>query len=106
MRIVLTARAAVYSASKAAIIALTRNDAIDYSGYKIRINCICPGLIDTPMTTAMGDEGAMKWVVDSTPLKRMGKPNEIADCCIFLSSTKASWIQGQSIIADGGIVLL
>jgi NAD(P)-dependent dehydrogenase (short-subunit alcohol dehydrogenase family) len=106
LAMILTSRIAVYSASKAAIIALTRNDAIDYSEYKIRINCVCPGLIDTPMTTAMGDPGAMKWVVDSTPLKRMGKPNEIADCCVFLSSTRASWIQGQSIVADGGIVLL
>ena len=58
------------------------------------------------MTTAMGDEDAMKWVVDSTPLKRLGKASEIADTCVFLSSMRASWIQGQSIIADGGIVLL
>jgi NAD(P)-dependent dehydrogenase (short-subunit alcohol dehydrogenase family) len=104
--LILTPELAVYSATKAAIIALTRSDAIDYSEYKIRINCVCPGLIDTPMTTAMGDPAAMQWVVDSTPLKRMGKPNEIADCCVFLSSTRASWIQGQSIVADGGIVLL
>ena len=85
---------------------MTRNDAIDYSEHKIRINCVCPGLIDTPMTAAMGDDpAAMQWVVDSTPLKRMGQANEIADCCVFLSSTRASWVQGQSLIADGGIVL-
>jgi NAD(P)-dependent dehydrogenase (short-subunit alcohol dehydrogenase family) len=98
---------AVYSASKAALIALTRNDAIDYSGHKIRVNCVCPGLIDTPMTAAMGDDPkAMEWVVNSTPLGRMGMAEEIADICVFLSSLKASWIQGQSIVADGGIVLL
>lgn len=98
---------AVYSASKAAIIALTRSDAVDYSPHKIRINCVCPGLIDTPMTHAMGDDpAAMQWVVEQTPLKRLGKPEEIADTCVFLCSTRASWIQGQSVIADGGIVLM
>ena len=97
----------MYSATKAAIIALTRSDAIDYSEHKIRINCVCPGLIDTPMTAAMGDDpAAMQWVVDSTPLKRLGQASEIADCCVFLCSTRASWVQGQSLIADGGIVLL
>ena len=98
---------AVYSASKAALIALTRSDAIDYSEYKIRINCVCPGLIDTPMTTAMGlDPALMQFAVNSTPLKRLGQASEIADCCVFLSSTKASWIQGQSIVVDGGMILM
>ena len=86
---------------------MNRSDAVDYSEHKIRINCVCPGLIDTPMTHQMGDDpAAMQWVVDQTPLKRLGQPEEIADLCTFLCSTKASWIQGQSIIADGGIVLM
>lgn len=80
---------------------------MDYSPYKIRVNCVCPGLIDTPMTAQMGDDSkAMEWVVGQTPLGRMGMPEEIADTCVFLCSTRASWIQGQSIIADGGIVLM
>jgi NAD(P)-dependent dehydrogenase (short-subunit alcohol dehydrogenase family) len=55
----------------------------------------------------MGDDpAAMQWVVEQTPLKRLGKPEEIADTCVFLCSTRASWIQGQSVIADGGIVLM
>jgi NAD(P)-dependent dehydrogenase (short-subunit alcohol dehydrogenase family) len=55
----------------------------------------------------MGDDPkAMEWVVNSTPLGRMGMAEEIADVCVFLSSSRASWIQGQSIVADGGIVLL
>jgi NAD(P)-dependent dehydrogenase (short-subunit alcohol dehydrogenase family) len=59
------------------------------------MNCVCPGLIDIPMTAAMGDDpAAIQWVVDLTPLKRMEKANEIADYCLFLSSTRASWAQG------------
>ena len=86
---------------------MTRSDAIDYSEHRIRINCVCPGLIDTPMTKAMAkDPAVMQPVIDSCPLKRLGKASEIADCCLFLSSTRASFVQGQALIADGGIVLL
>ena len=70
------------------------------------VNCVCPGLIDTPMTDSKGGMEAMQGVVDSTPLKRLGMADEIADACAWLCSTRASWVPGQSLIVDGGIVLM
>ncbi|KAF2815266.1 oxidoreductase [Mytilinidion resinicola] len=97
---------AAYSASKAAVIALTRADAIDYSKDGIRINCICPGIIDTPMTTFTEERRELlKPSIDIAPMKRMGLPQEIADCAIFLCSTKASFVQGAAMVVDGGYVI-
>lgn len=97
---------AIYSASKAAVMAMTRGDAIDYSSKNIRVNSICPGLIETPMTT--GTEEMLKIIepaVKRAPVQRMGKPEEVADCALFLSSTKASFVQGSSMVVDGGYVV-
>lgn len=97
---------AAYCASKAAVISMTRCDAIDYSDKDIRVNCICPGVIETPMTT--GDEDTMKRLkpaVDIAPMKRMGMVSEVADCALFLASTKASFVQGHAMVVDGGYVI-
>ncbi|OAP58968.1 hypothetical protein AYL99_06265 [Fonsecaea erecta] len=96
--------APAYTASKAAVIALTRADAIDYATKGIRVNCVCPGLIDTPMTR--GDEEFNQIVagqVTSTPIERMGKVSEVVDCVLFLSSTKASFVLGHAMVVDGGV---
>ncbi|KAI9738390.1 MAG: hypothetical protein M1834_008893 [Cirrosporium novae-zelandiae] len=93
----------IYCASKAAVVSMTRADAIDYSEYNIRVNCICPGLTETPMIK--NDKGFLEWVesvVEATSMKRLGKASEIADCAVFLSSTKASFVQGQAMVVDGG----
>lgn len=97
---------AAYSGSKAAVIALTRADAIDYSKYNIRINCICPGIIETPMTIC--DEERIRLLqpaIAIAPMGRMGKVGEIADCVLFLSSTQASFVQGHAMVVDGGYVI-
>ncbi|KAK3081583.1 hypothetical protein LTS18_005145 [Coniosporium uncinatum] len=95
-----------YSASKAAVIAMTRGDAIDYSEHHIRVNCICPGIIDTPMTTSTEErKQLLKPAIDIAPMRRMGLPQEVADCALFLCSSKASFVQGAALVVDGGYVI-
>ncbi|EFY84488.1 oxidoreductase, short-chain dehydrogenase/reductase family [Metarhizium acridum CQMa 102] len=98
--------APVYCASKAAIINMTRSDAIDYSLDNIRVNCVCPGVIETPMTT--GSDEVIKRLrpaIDIAPLRRMGRPEEIVDAVLFLCSKQASFIQGHALVVDGGYTI-
>lgn len=86
-----------YSASKAALINLTQSLALNYGKYKVRVNSISPGWINTEMATESSLEAA-----DLAPLGRNGKPSEIANVVSFLISPKASFITGSNIIVDGG----
>jgi NAD(P)-dependent dehydrogenase (short-subunit alcohol dehydrogenase family) len=98
--------AAAYCASKAAIVNMTRANAIDYSEDGIRVNCVCPGVIKTPMTTtspAMVE--ALKPAIDIAPMKRMGTPEEVADAVLFLCSSQSSFIQGHALVVDGGYTI-
>ncbi|EDU44966.1 FabG Dehydrogenase with different specificities related to short-chain alcohol dehydrogenase [Pyrenophora tritici-repentis] len=98
--------AAAYCASKAAIINMTRANAIDYSDDGIRVNCVCPGVIETPMTTtspAMVE--ALKPAIQIAPMKRMGTPDEVADAVLFLCSAQSSFIQGHALVVDGGYTI-
>ncbi|OTB04611.1 hypothetical protein M426DRAFT_320721 [Hypoxylon sp. CI-4A] len=98
--------AAVYCASKAAVINMTRSDAIDYSKDGIRVNCVCPGLIDTPMTTGTPERfERMRSAVNIAPMQRMGTPEEVADAVLFLCSSQASFIQGHALVVDGGYTI-
>ena len=94
-----------YCASKAAVMAMTRGDAIDYAHKDIRVNCICPGVIDTPMTGSPERKKLLEPAVMIAPAKRMGQVAEIADCAIFLCSTKASFCQGSAMVVDGGYII-
>lgn len=97
---------APYCASKAAVISMTRCDAIDYSKDGIRVNCVCPGVIRTPMTTGTPEtEERLKPAVDIAPMKRMGTPEEIANAVLFLSSSDASFVQGHALVVDGGYTI-
>ena len=97
----------VYPATKGAVIQLTRCLALDHAADGVRVNCICPGPIDTPMSRKnremTGDpEAALKDRMDKIPLGRLGTPEEVADVAAFLCSDQASLITGAAIMADGG----
>ncbi|KAJ5176914.1 uncharacterized protein N7482_002791 [Penicillium canariense] len=97
--------APAYCASKSAVIGMTRSDAIDYSKDGIRVNCVCPGVIETPMTMGNTEiREAITPAIEIAPMKRMGKPEEVADAVLFLCSTKASFVQGHAMVVDGGYI--
>ena len=94
-----------YSASKAAVIAMTRCLAQAWAKHNIRVNCICPGLIETDMAYTLAPE-THKHIVENTPLKRLGQPEEIANLIRFLISDESSFMTGQTVVASGGRVML
>ena len=92
-----------YSATKGAIVALTRNMALDYARYRIRVNCVCPGFTRTPLLDALlKDPDKAARLVKLHPLGRLGTPEDIASAVLFLASEQASWITGQALTVDGG----
>ena len=93
-----------YSASKSALIGFSKALAKEVAPSNIRVNSICPGVIDTKMNSSFSQE-EMQDIISSTPLKRIGTPQEVADLIWFLSSDKASFITGQVITIDGGFAL-
>ena len=95
---------AVYCAAKAAVIGMTRADAIDYSPSQIRVNCVCPGLVDTPMLGTF-EKKVLERDIAVTPMNRMGTPQEVADVVLFLASSKASFVQGATFVVDGGYTI-
>lgn len=92
---------AAYSASKGAVIALTRNMALDYAADKIRVNCLCPGFIDTPLLAKLPPERKAK-IAAAHPLGRIGQPEDLVPMALLLLSDQGAWITGQSIGVDGG----
>ncbi len=91
-----------YSASKAGMIGFTRSLSRELAGRKVTINAICPGFIESDMTKALGP-AVEDEVKKRIPAKRMGKPEEIADAVLFLSSDHASYVTGQVLTVDGGM---
>lgn len=94
--------AVIYSATKAGIISLTKSFARKL-GDKVRVNAVAPGLIDTPLTESLGNDPS--WTTDFSIIKRVGKPNEIADAVEFLLSDKSAYITGHILTVDGGFTL-
>lgn len=85
---------------------MTKSDAIDYSTDGIRVNCVCPGVISTPMTTADPELiSRLKPAIDIAPMKRMGTPEEVANAVLFLASDQASFVQGHALVVDGGYTI-
>ena len=92
-----------YSASKAAVIGMTKALAKELAPSGIRVNCVAPGVVDTEMN-ACYDEEAMEALAEKTPLGRIASPEEIAKAIFFLASENASFITGQTLTADGGFL--
>jgi NAD(P)-dependent dehydrogenase (short-subunit alcohol dehydrogenase family) len=92
---------AAYSASKGAIIALTRSMALDYAADNIRVNCLCPGFVDTPLLAKMPPERRAR-LASAHPLGRIGAVEDVTPMALFLLSAQAAWITGQAIGVDGG----
>lgn len=93
-----------YSASKSGVIGLTKALAKELGPSNIRVNCIAPGVIDTDMNKMHSAE-ILTELADSTPLCRIGKPEEVAKAVLFLASDDASFITGQTLCVDGGFIL-
>lgn len=94
----------VYSASKAAVIGFTQALAKEVGPSGIRVNCISPGIIDTPMNSLHSEE-TMEELREETPLERIGSPEDVAKAALFLSSDDASFITGQVFGINGGFVI-
>ncbi len=101
-----TAGGSAYSASKGGVVLLTKSMAIDYAGRGIRVNAVCPGFIDTPMTQRVFDgpgmEAARSSAIGEHKIRRLGRPAEIAAAAAFLLSDDASFITGHALPVDGG----
>ena len=97
----------VYHASKHGVLGLTKSAALEYAHRNIRINAICPGIIETPMVAGMmaKEEEAMKELMKEVPIGRLGQPQEIADAVFWLCSPGASYIIGHALVVDGGYTI-
>jgi NAD(P)-dependent dehydrogenase (short-subunit alcohol dehydrogenase family) len=93
----------VYSAAKAGVINLTRCAAVELGKDKIRVNCICPGGIHTPIAGALSSRGE-EILAQSQPLRRAGQPEDIANMALFLASDESAWITGTAMVVDGGFM--
>ena len=92
-----------YAASKAGIIGFSKSIALELGSRNIRSNVVAPGFIETEMTSELNKEIVEKWI-QGIPIKRAGKPEDIANLCLFLSSDLSSFITGQVINVDGGML--
>ena len=92
-----------YVASKHGVVGLTRTAALEYAKQGIRVNCVCPGYIRTPMNQrAMDDPDRMAQIIASEPIGRMGEPEEIAETVVWLCSDASSFVTGHTMTVDGG----
>ncbi|HVU03978.1 MAG TPA: glucose 1-dehydrogenase [Polyangiaceae bacterium] len=95
----------VYGMSKAAVISMTKTLAVELGGSGIRINAIAPGLVDTYFAGALlANEGLVKNMTERAPVRRVGKPDDIAGMALFLASDASAYVTGQTYVVDGGML--
>lgn len=97
-----------YHAAKHGVLGLTKSAALEYATRNIRVNAVCPGLIWTPMVEKMvasGQKEALDAMLEGIPMRRHGRAEEIADVVLWLCSSAASYVTGQSISVDGGLIM-
>lgn len=99
---------AAYCASKGGLVLLTKAMALDHARENIRVNCICPAIVETELVSALFDESekgqmARHARVGTLPLGRFGKPEDVAELAVFLASNESSWMTGTAIPVDGGL---
>ena len=92
-----------YSAAKGGVIQFTKTMALEYASSNIRVNCICPGLTNTPLGESFG-ERFIEWFVKQTPMGRWGRSEEIAQAALYLASDESSFVTGTALVVDGGWV--
>ena len=92
-----------YAASKAGIVGFSKSVALELGSRNVRSNVIAPGFIETEMTDKLDEKVVQGWR-DSIPLKRGGSPQDIANACVFLASDMSSYITGQTLSVDGGML--
>jgi NAD(P)-dependent dehydrogenase (short-subunit alcohol dehydrogenase family) len=99
---------AAYHATKHGVLGLTKSAAVEYAPQGIRINAVCPGTIETPMVAEMFALGDLDKTANEqgAPIKRLGKPNEVAEVVLWLFSPAASFVIGQPISVDGGMSII
>jgi len=99
------AGAATYCASKHGVIGLTKSAALENARSGIRVNVVCPAVIETPMAErAYSQPEANKFVLSLHPVGRFGRPEEIAEAVVWMCSDRASFMTGQSLVLDGGLL--
>lgn len=93
-----------YVASKFGVVGITKGAALEFGGRGIRVNCICPAIVDTPMTDRFVTYGmgTKEMFAEMTPMKRIGTPREIAASAVWLCSNEASYVTGHALLTDGG----
>jgi len=92
-----------YSASKGAVLALTRAMALDHATEKIRVNCLCPGIVETELVAKFNqDENIRRQRLAMHPMGRFGRPEDVASAAVFLASDESAWITGSAFPVDGG----
>jgi dihydroanticapsin dehydrogenase len=94
-----------YTASKGALVLLTKAWAVEYAKYKIRVNCVCPGIVETDMTEPyLRTEADREMAIAEHPIGRIGTPEDVARAIFYLVSDDSSWITGAILPVDGGII--
>ena len=94
-----------YSASKAGVMALVRCCAEAFAPHNVRVNCVAPGLVDTEMADVLPPDRKAE-VIAATPMKRIGRPEELASVIRFLLSDESSYMTGQTVVASGGRLMM